>query len=83
MVETYAFLDVGSDTTLCSDSLVQSPGVPKKPIQFSLTSINAENSPRSDFADKTLKEEDEMHLDKVWTVDRLPISKTDGLIYAE
>ena len=80
-IKTYAFLDNGSDTTLCSDSLAQSLGVPPKPIQFSLTSINSEKSPRSGFEVafnvQSLKGKDKVHLDKVWSVDCLPISKRD------
>jgi len=46
-----------------------------------VTSINVENSSRSRFAVafnvKARKGKNEVHLDKVWTVDRLPISKRD------
>lgn len=80
-IKTYAFLDNRSDTTLCLDSLAQSLGVPPKPIQFSLTSINSEKSPRSGFEVafnvQSLKGKDKVHLDKVWSVDCLPISKWD------
>lgn len=83
MVEIYAFLHVGLDTTLFSDSLAESCSLSKKPTQFSLTSINAKNSPRSGFEValnvKAFKGEDEVHLDKVWTVDRLPVSKPNIL----
>ena len=42
-INTYAFLDNGSGTTLWLSSL----GVSKKPLHFSLFSINAENIPKS------------------------------------
>ena len=80
-IEIYAFLDNDSDTTLYLYSFAQRFSAPQKPIQFFVTSINAENSSRSGFEVafnvKALKGKDEVHLDKVWTVDRLPISKRD------
>ena len=48
-IETYAFLDNGSDTTLCLSSLAESLGVSGKPVHFSLSSINAENIPKSGY----------------------------------
>ena len=78
-IETYAFLDNGSDTTLCLSSLAESLGVSGKPVHFSLTSINAENIPKSGyevaFDVLALDGDVPIVLDKVWTVDRLPISK--------
>ncbi|XP_078357546.1 uncharacterized protein LOC144642460 [Oculina patagonica] len=78
-IETYAFLDNGSDTTLCLNSLAESLGVSGKPVHFSLSSINAENTPRSGYEVAlnvvALDGDDTILLDKVWTVDRLPISK--------
>ena len=76
---TYAFLDNGSDTTLCLNSLAESLGVSGKPVHFSLSSINAENTPRSGYEVAlkvtALDGDDPIFLDKVWTVARLPISK--------
>ena len=78
-IETYAFLDNGSDTTLCLSSLAESLGVSGKPVHFSLSSINAENIPKSGYEVSlnvlALDGDDPILLDKVWTVDRLPISK--------
>ena len=78
-IETYAFLDNSSDTTLCLSSLAESLGVSRKPVHFSLSSINAENIPKSEYKVSlnvlALDGDDPILLDKVWTVDRLPISK--------
>ena len=78
-IETYAFLDNDSDTTLCLSSLAESLGFSGKPVHFSLSSINAENIPKSGYEVSlnvlALDGEDSILLDKVWTVDRLPISK--------
>ena len=78
-IETCAFLDNGSDTTLCLSSLAESLGVSGKPVHFSLSSINAENIPKSGYEVSlnvlALDGDDPILLDKVWTVDRLPVSK--------
>ena len=78
-IETYAFLDNGSDTMLCLNSLAESLGVSGKPVHFLLSSINAETPPKSGFEVAlnvlALDANDTILLDKVWTVDRLPISK--------
>ena len=78
-IENYAFLDNGSDTTLCLSSLAESLGVSGKPVHFSVSSINAENIPKSGYEGSlnvlALDGDDPILLDKVWTVDRLPISR--------
>ena len=45
-VETYAFLDDGSDTTLCLQHLVEELDVEGSPTSFALTTINAEGTQR-------------------------------------
>ena len=78
-VETYAFLDDGSDITLCSNSLAETLGLSGKPMTFSLTTVNQKDRSRSGFEVelnvKALKSDDSIHLNKVWTVDRLPVSR--------
>ena len=78
-IETYAFLDNGSDTTLCLSGLAESLGVSGKPVYFSLSSINVENILKSGYEVSlnalALDGDDPILLDRVWTVDRLPISK--------
>ena len=74
-IKTYAFLDNGSDTTLCLSSL-------GKPGHFSLSSINAENIAKSGFEVSlnafALDGNDPILLDRVWTVDRLSICVPSG-----
>ena len=78
-VETYAFLDDGSDITLCSNSFAETLGLSGKPTTFSLTTVNEKDRSRSGFDVelnvKALKSDDSIHLNKVWTVDRLPVSR--------
>ena len=78
-VETYAFLDDGSDITLCSNSLAETLGLSGKPMTFSLTTVNEKDRSRSGFEVelnvKVLKSDDSIHLNKVWTVDHLPVSR--------
>ena len=73
------FLDDGSDITLCSNSLVETLGLSGKPMTFSLTTVNKKDRSRSDFEVesnvKALKSDDSIHLNKVWVVDRLPVSR--------
>ena len=78
-IETYAFLDDGSDITLCSNSLAETLGLSGKPMMFSLTTVNDEDRSRRGFEVelnvKALTSDDSIHLDKVWTVDRIPVSR--------
>ncbi|XP_048589971.1 uncharacterized protein LOC116613574 [Nematostella vectensis] len=45
-VETYAFLDEGSDTKLCETSLLEGRGIKRTKATFSVTNINAEKQQR-------------------------------------
>ena len=76
-VETCAFLDNGSDTTLCLKGLVQRLGLNGTPKHFTLSSVNSESSPRVGYEVAldvmALNGDDSVRLDKVWTVDRLPV----------
>ena len=75
-LETYAFLDNGSDTTLCLNGLAQRLGLNVTLKHFSLSSVNSENTPRVGYEValdvRALNGDGNVHLDKVWTVDRLP-----------
>ena len=72
-------MDNGSDTTLCLGSVAESLGVSGKPVHFLLSLINAENIPKSGYEVSlnvlALDGDDPILLEKVWTVDCLPISK--------
>lgn len=78
-VETYAFIDDGSDTTLCLRRLLDELGVRGSPTSFSLTTINAERTKRSgeevSLTVRALSSDECIQLDRVWTVDKLPVSK--------
>ena len=75
-VETYAFLDNGSDTALCLNGLAQRLGLKGTLKHFSLSSINSENTSRVGYEValdvRALNGDGHVHLDKVWTVDHLP-----------
>ena len=78
-IETSVFADNSSDTILCLSNLAESLGISRKPVHFLLSSINAENIPNTGYRVTltvlALKSDDPILLDKVWTVDHLPISK--------
>ena len=78
-VDTYAFIDNGSDTTLCTNSLVEKLHLKHKPTEFSLTTVNAQDKKRCglevELKVQALKGEGELQLDRVWSVDHLPISE--------
>ena len=69
-VETCAFLDNGSDTTLCLKGLVQRLSLNRTPKHFTLPSINSESSPRVGYKVAldvmALNGDDSVRLDKVW-----------------
>ncbi|XP_048587702.1 uncharacterized protein LOC125570270 [Nematostella vectensis] len=77
-VQTYAFLDDGSDSTLCSDGLLQRLGITGTPTTFQLTTLNAEKTQRNgeevQLQVRSLTGNETVHLDKVWSVARLPVS---------
>ena len=79
-VETYAFLDDGSDTTLCLQRLVEELDVEGSPTSFALTTINAEGTQplveEVSLTVKALMSNEYIHLDRVWTVDKLSVSKS-------
>lgn len=50
-------------------------GVSRKPVHFSLSAINAENITKVSLNVLSLDDVEPILLDRVWTVDRLPLSK--------
>ena len=76
-LETYAFLDNGSDATLCLKSLADELELTGPTTEFSLTTLNAERKIESgievQMKVKALKSNGEVSLDRVWTVDHLPV----------
>ena len=78
-VETYAFIDNGSDTTLCTKSLVEELNLPSKPAEFTLTTVNDQNKRRFgqevELNVRALSSHSGIRIERVWTVERLPISE--------
>ena len=77
-VETYALLDDGSDTTLCLNELIDQLQLSGKPTNFTLTTVNAENNIKSAtevlLNVKNLNNDECITLDRVLSVEHLPIS---------
>ncbi|CAB4009642.1 Hypothetical predicted protein, partial [Paramuricea clavata] len=78
-IETYAFIDNGSDTTLCSKDLVHELNLSSKPCEFTLTTVNGLDKSRNGQEVKlniqSLNGEGSIQVDRVWTVESLPISE--------
>lgn len=77
-IETYAFLDDGSDTTMCLQSLADDLGIEGKPVQFVLSTMpgDQERQGRELCLDVTgMSTGKGVRMSNVWTTDRLPISE--------
>ena len=77
-IETYAFLDDGSDTTLCTKGLTDELGLSGKSASFTLTTVNAQADKKSGIEVqlnvKSFDNKETICLDRVLTVDHLPIT---------
>ena len=80
-VITYAFLDSGSNTTFCSDALIDQLGIEGKKVNFSLTTLENENSPtESNVVSLEVQNLDETsfaELPMVFSRPKLPVSSDD------
>ena len=78
-IKTYAMLDQGADVTLCSKTLFNKMGILGRNKTLSITTINNSQSiPGIEF-DVTLSPvngSSEIHLDNVWTADRIPVKSS-------
>ncbi|CAB3992200.1 Hypothetical predicted protein, partial [Paramuricea clavata] len=78
-IETYAFIDNGSDTTLCSRDLLHELNLSSKPCEFTLTTVNGQDKSRNGQEVKlniqSLNGDGSIQLDRVGTVESLPISE--------
>ena len=79
MIETYAFLDGGSNTTFCTNQLMEQFGLKGKKTALSLTTMERENS-KFESAVVSLEvfdldENNFVELPPVFSTARLPISK--------
>jgi len=78
VIETYAFLDDGSDTSMCLQSLAQELGAPSTPVNFVLSTMSGseERCGKQLSLDVVgVSTGKGVRLDKVWTTDYLPVSK--------
>ncbi|XP_070562373.1 uncharacterized protein [Ptychodera flava] len=76
-IQTYAFLDSGSDTTICLESLTEKLGLRGKPINYTLSTLDAESTKHGREVQldlRALNGVECVHLNRVWTTDMLPIS---------
>ncbi|XP_030844258.1 uncharacterized protein LOC105444708 [Strongylocentrotus purpuratus] len=77
-VTTWALLDEGSDTSLCEKRLAEELGIVGVNKEFRLTTINGVNTPRKgmevSMTIQGLQEDTKIDVDRMWTVDVLPIS---------
>lgn len=78
MIETYAFLDSGSNTTFCTESLLQKLNIKGKKTQLSLTTIQSENvSTQCSVANLEifdLSQRNLVDLPRVYSTQSLPVS---------
>ena len=75
---TYAFLDSGSDTTLCLESLVEELSLECEPTDFTLSTVNYEGKERGHQARLDIEALDgktKFTLDRVLTMESLPIGE--------
>jgi hypothetical protein len=77
-IETYALLDEGSDVSLCTADLANKLGLKGVERNFSLNTVDREGSMKKGREVKlsvsSLNGDKDIVMDKVWTVDRLPIA---------
>ena len=77
-IHTYALLDAGSDVTLCSERLVKRLGIKSVTREFTITTVNQTNERRTghevNVEVSSIDRTGKLRLNRVWSVDRLPIS---------
>ena len=77
-VETYALLDNGSDVSLCDERLLSQLGIKGRSKTFNITTVNQQSVVRHgrevDISVYPLGGDDEVKLNRVWSVDKLPVS---------
>ena len=75
---TYAFLDGGSDTTLCLRSLVEELSLESEPTNFTLSTVNHQgkgHGHQTCLDIEALDERMKVTLDRVLTAESLPIGE--------
>ena len=78
-IETYAFLDNGSDVTLCESKLIKQLGIKGTPTLFSLTTISEgtkrNNGEEVSLVVSSLNGSEHVDIPCSWTVKNLPVSR--------
>ena len=77
VIETYAFLDSGSNTTMCLSSLAKDLGADCTPVEFTLSTVSGNEKRKAqqlslDVVGVTTGKG--VKLNKVWTTDSLPVA---------
>ena len=80
-VVTYAFLDSGSNSTFCSEELLEQLGVEGRNTNLSLTTMTSENSPVETHIVSLevydLDEDEFVDLPSVYSTSKLPVTSRD------
>ena len=83
LCHTYALLDNGADKTLCDKRLLQMMEQPGKPVSFEILTVNSTGSvvmgTEVDLRVQPFAGGDEVVLKKVWSVDKLPVSRQSAV----
>ncbi|VDI37577.1 Hypothetical predicted protein, partial [Mytilus galloprovincialis] len=76
--KTFALLDDGADKTLCDERLLQKLNIASKPVTFEMSTVISSGSTihrqEVDLQVKAIDGNDNVSLEKVWSVKKLPIS---------
>ncbi|KAK3745210.1 hypothetical protein QZH41_004249 [Actinostola sp. cb2023] len=81
VIETYAFLDNGSNTTFCTEELMQKLGIKGRKTNLSLTTVQSKNAAVEcrllNLEVFDLKQENQIDLPNVYSMHKLPVSSAD------
>ena len=78
VIETYAFLDSGSNVTMCLNSLTEDLGAESTPVEFTLSTVHGSQSRKGQqlcLEVVGLTTDRDVRLEKVWTTDTLPVTQ--------
>ena len=81
-VETYAFLDNGSDTTLILNSIAEAIGLEAQPIQIKVSTVHGTKLVECGEASlniQSLGKDVEIRVDKAYTTEYLPFNRVEPL----
>ena len=85
--KTYALLDDGADKTLCDERLLDALNVSSRPVTFNISTVSPTGSTTHgqevDLQVQGVNSNDQVNLQKVWSVKRLPISAHSAVVNAD